>query len=137
VLATAAELHASNLRTPKDMADQVLPQRDLAFAADLETHDRFDPRDRVRRLEAMIGNEVSAAASASLEQAAGRVEARMLIVGALQGPMPNPFAPLGGAEALVLHDECGQLARDRQETGRPNAAVGYFLLGNGAHAAVR
>jgi homoserine O-acetyltransferase len=132
VLATAADIAELNLRTPKYLAEHVPAERYPAFAEEIEARDRFDANDRVRQLEAMIAHDVGATAGGSLEQAAARVKARMLIVVALQDQMVNPlpalaFARLVGAETLVLDDECGHLALDC-EGERVNAAVRRFLL---------
>jgi homoserine O-acetyltransferase/O-succinyltransferase len=92
----------------------------------------FDANDWLAQLEAVIHHDV--AHGGSLEQAAQRVKARVLVVSARQDHMVNPqppldFAKLIGAKTLVLEGPCGHLATGC-ESATLNPAVRAFLDGN-------
>jgi homoserine O-acetyltransferase len=83
-------------------------------------------------LEAVIHLDV--AHGGSLEDAARRVKAKVLVVNAAQDHMVNPkpaldFAALMGARTLVLEGDCGHLAIGC-EAATLNPAVRAFLDGD-------
>ena len=89
----------------------------------------FDANDWVAQLEAMIHHDV--AHGGSLEAAAKKVKARVLVVVAAQDHMVNPlpaldFAPLIHAQTLVLESDCGHLSPGC-EAAKMNPAVKAFL----------
>jgi homoserine O-acetyltransferase len=93
----------------------------------------FDRNDHVRQLQAMIAQDVGAHAGGSLEEAAKRVRAKVLIVVGAQDPVVDPqpaldFAPLVGARTEVLDGRCGHGAPDC-EAARLAAAVRSFFAG--------
>ena len=93
----------------------------------------FDANDWVAQLEAMIHHDV--ANGGSMESAAKKVKARVMIVAAAQDHMVNPqpaldFAPLVHAQTLVLESDCGHLAPGC-ESGKMFPAVKAFLEGQG------
>lgn len=108
-------IHTMNLSTPAHYARTVT--RD-GFQNEQETYYRtgilpFDANDWVSQLEAMIHHDV--ANGGSLETAAKKVKAKVLIVAAAQDHMVNPqpalgFAPLVHAQTLVLDSDCGHLS---------------------------
>lgn len=95
----------------------------------------FDRNDRVRQLQAMLAHDVGAHAGGSLEEAARRVRAKLLIVVSAQDPVVDPqpaldFAPLVGARTEVLDGRCGHSAPDC-EKDRMATAVRSFLSDRG------
>jgi homoserine O-acetyltransferase len=91
----------------------------------------FDANDWIAQLEAVIHLDVSH--GGSMEDAAKRVKARVLIVSSAQDHMVNPqpaldFAALIGARTLVLQSDCGHIAFGC-EGATVNPAVRAFLDG--------
>src|SRR4051794_10517041 len=89
----------------------------------------FDANDWVAQLEAMIHHDV--AEGGSLEAAAKKVKAKVLVVAAAQDHMVNPqpaldFAPLIHARTLVLESDCGHRATGC-ESAKMFPAVKAFL----------
>jgi homoserine O-acetyltransferase len=73
----------------------------------------FDPNDWRWQIHAMLAQDI--APGGSLQQAAAKIKAHMLIVNARQDHMVNPlnpisFAPMANAELLVLEGDCGHLS---------------------------
>jgi len=108
-------LHTMNLSTPAHYARETPPEK---FATDYaEYYSKgirpFDANDWLAQLEAMIHHDV--AHGGSLEDAAKKVKAKVLVIVAAQDHMVNPkpaldFAPLIGAKTLVLESDCGHLS---------------------------
>ena len=91
----------------------------------------FDANDKVRQVQAMMALDVSAPFSGSLEQAAGRVKAKVLVVVAKFDHVVTPapaleFAQLLHAKVMVLEGDCGHLAT-ACEANKLNPAVDEFL----------
>lgn len=91
----------------------------------------FDANDWVAQLAAICVHDV--AHGASMQDAARRVKARVLVVSAAQDHMVNPqpaldFARLIGAKTLVLESDCGHLAVGC-EAAKLNPIVRAFLDG--------
>jgi homoserine O-acetyltransferase len=91
----------------------------------------FDANDWLAQLEAMIHHDV--AHGGSLEDAAKKVKAKVLVISAAQDHMVNPkpaldFAALLGAKTLILESDCGHLA-PRCESDKVFPAVRDFLDG--------
>jgi homoserine O-acetyltransferase len=92
----------------------------------------FDANDWVTQLEACLNQDIGH--GASLEVAAKRVRAKVLIVPSAQDHMVNPesalnFAKLIGAKIFELEGDCGHLATGC-ESARLNPAVRAFLDAN-------
>ena len=91
----------------------------------------FDANDKVRQVQAMMALDVSAPFSGSLEQAAGRVKARVFVVVAKFDHVVTPgpaleFAQLLQAKVMVLEGDCGHIAT-ACEANKLNPAVDEFL----------
>ena len=91
----------------------------------------FDANDWVAQLDAILHLDV--AHGGSMEVAARRVKARVLIVAAAQDHMVNPhpalaFAELLGAKTFVLQGDCGHIATGC-EASTLNPVVRAFLDG--------
>jgi len=126
-------IHTMNLSTPAHYARTVT--RD-GYEKEQESYYRkgilpFDADDWVAQLEAMIHHDV--ANGGSVETAAKKVKAKVLIVAAAQDHMVNPqpaldFAPLIHAQTLVLDSDCGHLSPGC-ESAKMFPAVKAFLEG--------
>ena len=124
-------IHTMNLSTPAHYASTI--SRD-EFEKEQEGYYKkgilpFDANDWLAQLEAMIHHDV--ANGGSMEAAAKRVKAKVLIVASAQDHMVNPqpaldFAPLVHAQMLVLESDCGHLAPGC-ESGKMYPAVKGFL----------
>jgi homoserine O-acetyltransferase len=108
-------IHQMNLSTPAHYAgtvnrkDYVREQQGYYTKGILP----FDANDWVAQLAAIIGHDV--AQGGSLEDAAKKVKAKVLVVAAAQDHMVNPrpaldFAPLIAAKTLILESDCGHLS---------------------------
>jgi homoserine O-acetyltransferase len=91
----------------------------------------FDANDWLAQLDAI--DHLDVAHGGSMEDAAKRVKARVLIVNSAQDHMVSPdpglnFAKLIGAKAIVLQSDCGHLAPGC-EAATLNPAVRAFLDG--------
>jgi homoserine O-acetyltransferase/O-succinyltransferase len=92
----------------------------------------FDANDWITQLEACQHQDI--AHGATLEEAARRVKARVLIVPSLQDHMVNPepalnFAKLIGAKTFLLKGDCGHIATGC-ESSTLNPVVRAFLDAN-------
>lgn len=92
----------------------------------------FDANDWIAQLEACLHQDI--AHGGTLEDAAKRVKAKVLIVPSLQDHMVNPqpalnFAKLIGAKTFLLKGDCGHLAT-RCESATLNPVVRAFLDAN-------
>ncbi len=133
-LPQVAILHAMNLTTPAHYARETTRDNFAAAYAGYGTTgvDSYDANNRIYGLEAMIHQDV--AHGGSLEEAAHRVHARVLVIASKQDHMVNPgpalaFAPLIHAQTLVLDSDCGHLVSNCEaETVR--RAVSDFLGAN-------
>jgi homoserine O-acetyltransferase len=91
----------------------------------------FDANDMLSQLEAIIRQDVGH--GGSLEEAARRVKARVLVVVAAQDHLVNPkpgldFAELLGAKTMLLESDCGHKAVSC-ESAKLYPAVRAFLDG--------
>lgn len=92
----------------------------------------FDANDWVTQLEAIVHLDVGH--GGTLEEAAKRVRAKVLVVSSEQDNMVNPapalnFAKLIGAKTLLLKSDCGHIATSC-EAATLNPAVRAFLDAN-------
>ncbi|HVZ83062.1 MAG TPA: alpha/beta fold hydrolase [Terracidiphilus sp.] len=92
----------------------------------------FDANDWLAQLSAVMGLDI--AHGGSMEEAAKRVKAKLLVVNAAQDHLVNPkpaldFAALAGAKTFILQSDCGHIS-----TACESAALGEqtraFLDGN-------
>ena len=122
-----------NLTTPENYA-RTHPR--AKFPSDHETMISkgilpFDANDWLAQLDAIIHLDV--AHGGSMEDAARRVKARVLVVSSAQDHMVNPrpaldFAKLIGAKTFILESDCGHIATGC-EASTLNPAVRAFLDG--------
>jgi homoserine O-acetyltransferase len=92
----------------------------------------FDANDWLAQLDAIVHLDV--AHGGSMEKAAQRVKARVLVVSAAQDHMVNPepalkFAKSIGAKTFILEGDCGHIATGCEATAL-NPVVRAFLDGN-------
>jgi homoserine O-acetyltransferase len=126
-------IHTMNLSTPAHYARTI--SRD-DYEKQQEGYYRkgilpFDANDWVAQLVAIIHHDVTN--GGSMEAAAKKVKAKVLVVAAAQDHMVNPqpaldFAPLIHAQTLVLQSDCGHLAPGC-ESAKMYPAVKAFLEG--------
>jgi homoserine O-acetyltransferase len=120
---TVQLIHTLNLTTPEFRVQQTSPAEFASFFAATEGQGNgaFDANDWRWQIHAMLAQDLGK--GSSLEGAAARVKARVLVVSSRQDHMVNPnpainFAPLVHAKLLILEGNCGHLA-----TGCEAAAV--------------
>lgn len=116
-LKAVSDIHAMMLHTPGHRAAETSREDFPKWLAEREADTSFDWNDWHRQLEAMLTHDVARADKGSLEAAAKRVRAKMLIVVAAQDHMVNPipakrFAEAAGenAKLVVLEGDCGHAA---------------------------
>ena len=114
-LHTAALIHQLAIETPRRRAAQTKPSDFAEYFKGTQTRlaARMDPYDYIRQLQAMIAHDT--AAGGSLEQAAAKMRAAVLVVASHDDLMVNPEPALRLANALkaqtlVLESDCGHLA---------------------------
>ena len=128
-------MHNFALRTPEYAAEH---QPAAEFAQLQQTMKKsaatgLHPLDWASQLRAMMGQDIGH--GKPLQEAAGRVRAKMLIVVATEDHMVNPkssldFARIGGHETLLLKSNCGHMAIGC-EAGRLAEIVRNFLEPDG------
>jgi homoserine O-acetyltransferase len=108
-------IHNMNLTTPEFRVQHTSAEEFESFFAATEatTNGTFDANDWRWQMHAMLSQNIGK--GSSLEAAAGRIKAKVLLVNARQDHMVNPipaiaFAPLIHAKLLVLEGDCGHLA---------------------------
>jgi homoserine O-acetyltransferase/O-succinyltransferase len=126
-------IHQMNLSTPAHFAREVPPEKFAQTDAEYVKKGilPFDANDWLAQLEAMIHHDV--AHGGSMQDAANKVKAKVLVVASAQDHMVNPkpaldFATMTGAKTLVLESDCGHLAPGC-EADKVNPAVQNFLAG--------
>jgi homoserine O-acetyltransferase/O-succinyltransferase len=125
-------LHEMNLTSPSHYVREVTLDRFASHYAGYGADSQgVDANNRLYQLEAMIHQDV--AHGGSMEAAAKRVKAKVLVVPSEQDHMVNPgpameFARLLGAKQLLLTSDCGHLATSC-EADKLNPAVAAFLAG--------
>jgi homoserine O-acetyltransferase/O-succinyltransferase len=130
----AQTIHNLALTTPAHYAHETPPENFAAIDAGYRTKGilPFDANDWLAQLEAMMHHDV--AHGGSMEEAAKKVKAKVLVIVSAQDHMVNPkpaldFAAAIGAKTLVLESDCGHLAPGC-EADKVNAAVRGFLAGD-------
>ena len=128
-------MHNYAIRTPEYAAAEQpaadFPKLKASFEKSAKTG--MHPLDWASQLRAMMGQDIGH--GESLQSAAARVAAKMLIVVALQDHMVNPktaleFARLGGHQTLELSSNCGHMAPNC-ESARVSPIVRNFLERDG------
>jgi homoserine O-acetyltransferase len=125
-------LHSLALETPGYRVRQTPPGGANAYFAEmLKDTLNFDANDRIRQLEAMLGQDVYKAFDGRMDKAAQAVRARVLVLVDLHDHMVNPapaldFARLLKARTVQLESDCGHLAF-RCEQAKVDAEVARFL----------
>jgi homoserine O-acetyltransferase len=129
-----AAIHAMNLFSPAKYARDVPPEKFAETEAGYATKGilPFDANDWLAQLEAMIHHDV--AHGGSLDDAAKKVKAKVLVIVGSQDHMVNPkpaldFAALIGAKTLILESDCGHVSPGC-EPDKTNSAVRSFLAGD-------
>ena len=97
----------------------------------LATAKEVDANDHIRQAEAMIAQDVSKTTNGSMEAAAARVKAKVLVIVSKQDHTVTPqpaldFAKLLNAPTLELDSPCGHIAT-YCEMGKVSAAISGFL----------
>jgi homoserine O-acetyltransferase/O-succinyltransferase len=123
-----------NLSTPANYArTHSVDQFNADYAkADAKGIEPFDANDWLAQIDAVIHLDI--AHGGTMEEAAQRVKAKVLVVNAAQDQMVNPkpaldFAALMGAKTFMLEGDCGHLATGC-EAARLDPVVRAFLDGN-------
>jgi homoserine O-acetyltransferase len=118
------------LSTPEHYNQEMTREK---FVASLKkpADNTFDPNDRIRQAQAMMGLDVSAPFGGSMEKAAAAVKAPLLVIVDAHDHMVTPgpalaFAKLKGAQTLVLQNDCGHLGPGCEQ-GKVGAAIADFL----------
>jgi homoserine O-acetyltransferase len=131
-------MHQFALYTPEYRATKEPPSTFPALKATLG-ESRMAPADWASQLRAMMSQDVGKANGGSLDRAAGRVTARVLVVVNTQDHMVNPlpaleWAPKIHARVLKLTGNCGHMSTSC-ESGKMAPAVNAFLSeGSGIQA---
>jgi homoserine O-acetyltransferase/O-succinyltransferase len=130
----AMTIHNLALTTPAHYARETTPEKFQAIDSGYVSKGipPFDANDWLAQLDAMIHHDV--AHGGSLDDAAKKVKAKVLVISSAQDHMVNPqpaldFAKRINAQTLILESDCGHLAPGC-ESGRVSAAVRSFLAGN-------
>jgi homoserine O-acetyltransferase len=124
-------IHNMNLTTPEFRVRSTSPGEFEGFFTGIEasSNGAFDANDWRWQIHAMLAQDIGK--GSSLESAAAKVKARVLVVSSRQDHMVNPlpaiaFAPLVHAKLVVLEGDCGHLATGC-EAGTARAAVAEAL----------
>ncbi len=130
-LPMVAYLHEMNLSTPAFRVEHTTREQFSDYFKRIGTQNNigFDANDYLYQLNAMISHDI--AHGGTLEAAAARIRAKMLIINARQDHMVDPlpalgFAKLVHAETLVLESDCGHMSPGC-EIGRVSPVVDRFL----------
>jgi homoserine O-acetyltransferase len=123
-------LHTMNLTTPSGYNEQVPRDKFAATYAGYGSIS-FDINNWLYQLEAMIHHDV--AHGGSMEDAARKVRAKVLVVPSQQDHMVNPepaleFAKRIGAKVYLIHSECGHLGPNC-DAGKVDPVLAAFLDG--------
>ena len=108
-------MHAFALHTPTNLANEIPRDSFDQWLHQLSGNEHFDWNNRIRQLQAMIGNDIAKDAHGSLEEAAKKIHAKMLIITARQDHMVNPLpaaklARILHANLVELESDCGHTA---------------------------
>ncbi len=110
---TIAEAEALTLTTPENYNREVRRDKFLdAIEGSKKGVTGIDANDRIRQAEAMMAHDVSAPYGGSMERAAARVRAKVLVIVDIHDHYVTPgaaldFARLLHAQVLRLDNDCG------------------------------
>jgi homoserine acetyltransferase len=136
-LEVAAEIAAMNLTSPEYRVRETPPQKFDAFLAETRKDAQGDGGgawNYIRQRQAILALDIPGESGISMEQAAKRVRAKMLVIVSPQDHHVNPiptekFAQAMGAPILTLDSPCGHLAPLCISVG---PTVGQFLADPGS-----
>jgi homoserine O-acetyltransferase len=114
-IAVSVEIDSMNLSTPEYRAMHTSPAEFDAYAAALKKNAKVDggtASDQIRQRQAIMSCNIPAEYGITLEQAAHRVRAKMLLIVSPEDHMVNPlpalkFADAMGAPVVKLDSPCG------------------------------
>jgi homoserine O-acetyltransferase len=117
-LELAGEIEAMNMTSPAYRAAHTKPDAFAAYLAEIRNRQKGDAGvacDHIRQRQAILGFDIPGEYGLSLEQAAKRVHAKMLIVVSPQDHTVNPlpalqFAKAIGATVITLDSPCGHVS---------------------------
>jgi homoserine O-acetyltransferase len=117
-VALAKEIDSMNLTTPAYRVNQTKAEDFEKLQADFSKDARSDPGavcDQIRQREAIIAHDIPRELGVPLDQAAKRVQSRMLVIVSPQDHMVNPipaveFARALGAPVVNLESACGHIS---------------------------
>ena len=112
------EIHSMNLSSPGYRVAQTKQVEFDAFLADIRKNSRGDGGaawDRIRQRQAIIALDIPGELSMTLEQAAAKIHAKLLVIVSPQDHMVNPepamkLAAAAGAPLVKLDSPCGHLS---------------------------
>jgi homoserine O-acetyltransferase/O-succinyltransferase len=131
-LAEAAEISEMNLYTPEYRSKKTAPREFDSFLEGVRKEAKGDggtASDYIRQRQAIIALDIPAEFGVTLEQAAQRVKAKMLVVVTTEDHMVNPlpalkFAAVIGAPIVTVDSPCGHVSFACVSVG---PIVGQFL----------
>jgi homoserine O-acetyltransferase len=116
--ALAQEIDAMVSTTPEYRAAHTAPKDFAAFMSELAEDGKGDGKkaaDQIRQRQAILAHDIPAEFGITLEEAAGRVRAKLLVVVAAQDHAVNPapalaFAAALGAPTATIVSSCGHMS---------------------------
>lgn len=129
--ASTKEIDTLAITTPSHYNRTTTREQALESAKDFSNEKLFDANNHLRQSQAIMAHDVSAPFGGSMQRAAARVEAQVLIVVNATDHMVNPepalqFGRLLHARILALNNDCGHLAMDCEPV-HVQAEVAAFL----------
>ncbi len=117
-IALALEIDSMNLSSPAYRTTQTKTEEFESFLGEIRKNGRSDAGvvcDQIRQREAVIALDIPREFGVTLEQAAKKVQSRMLVIVSLEDHMVNPsptvkFAGAIGAPVVNLDSPCGHLS---------------------------
>ncbi len=114
-IALSVEIDSMNLSTPEYRATHTSPEDFSAYVAELKNNPKADggtASDQIRQRQAIIACNIPAEFGITVEQAARRVHAKVLVIISPEDHMVNPlpalrFAEAMGAPVIKLDSPCG------------------------------
>jgi homoserine O-acetyltransferase len=116
--AVAAEIDSMISTTPAYRAAHTAPRDFAAFMSETKGDAKGDAAkaaDQIRQRQAILAHDIPAEFGVTLEEAARRVRAKLLVVAALQDHADNPapalaFAAAAGAPTVTIDSNCGHMS---------------------------
>ena len=128
---TVSIIHQLALRTPGYLPLNLSRDSFDTWLLRISTSEHFDWNNRIRQLQAMMSMDIAKGMNGSLEEAAKKISAKMLIIVAKQDHMVNPIpaSKLAGiihASLIELEGDCGHTAPGC-EMDKMQPAIAAFL----------